>query len=637
MSVAITLSYQPPTAGDHQVGIAGDFTNWLIIPLKHNKGIYTKTFHISAGSYQYKLIADGIWMPDPANPDTMSDPYGGSNSVLEVTDPAASLPDDDTIYTSPTPSDRPADFEVPGWVSEGIIYQIFPDRFCNGNPANDPDFHEWYYDHSQTPPPAGKYLKPHQEYFHLITNWSDISGLRQSPYLPKGKPDWWCFYGGDIAGVRQKLDYLSDLGINIIYFNPLCQAKSNHKYDAADFMTIDPHFGTAKEFRSFVTLCHGQGIRVIVDIAFNHTGETFWAFRDCLEKGPQSEYWYWYDWLKWPVPHPLPPNFKPRQYYQCWWGIKDMPDLNYDLSRSAEEENSVTDIKQAIPNQPLLDYLFACVKWWLLEMDIDGFRLDVPNEVPFWFWKLFRQKVKFLKPESWLVGEIWQNPFIWVSDEYFDSVMNYANFKDPVLDYFVKRSIDKQAFLTRLHQALHCYPPSAVKAMMNLLGSHDTWRLWELARQHPERAWLAVLFQMTYIGTPHIYYGDEIGMPGKKDPDNRRPFDWHWEQEPAARQIRQFYQDLIRFRKTHPVLQTGDLRFIQHPALVIFERFDQSGTIRVVINNEKRTMSYQTSPADVSVLYAWNSNIDILKERLSLPPYSALIIECNKSACKELP
>jgi len=238
-------------------------------------------------------------------------------------------------------------FSVPEWVSSGVVYQIFPDRFYNGDPALNPDFSEWYYEDSRIPPPEGEFLPPQREYFHLVEDWKDISGLTQSPWQEKGKPDWWSFYGGDIPGIIEKLDYLMDLGVSILYLNPVWQAKSNHKYDAADFSRIDPHFGTEKDMKELVKEAHRRGMKIIVDVAFNHTGETFWAFRDCVEKGSASAYWSWYDWVKWPLPKPLPADFDPRQYYQCWWGIKDMPDLNYDLSRPHPAENYVRDIEKS--------------------------------------------------------------------------------------------------------------------------------------------------------------------------------------------------------------------------------------------------------------------------------------------------
>lgn len=621
------ITYQPPTAGKHKVGIAADFTDWKIVPLKLQEGIYRKDFELPAGIYQYKLVVDGVWMPDPANAQVTPDPFGGFNSILILSESPETASLNELIYAENPQFKAIPDFKTPDWVAEGVIYQIFPDRFCNGSKANDPDFSEWYYENSKTPPEKGKHLKANHEYYHLVQDWYDISGLKQNPCLAKGKPDWWSFYGGDIAGVKQKLDYLLDLGITIIYFNPLWQAKSNHKYDAADFKKIDPHFASDIEFKEFVSLCHKKDIRIILDIALNHTGETFWAFQDCVQKGDKSEFWNWYDWKQWPLPSPLPENFKPRDYYQCWWGVKDMPDLNYDLAREHPYENAIRNIDDARPNWNMVNHLLEAVAWWLTEMDIDGFRLDVPDEVPFWFWQLFREKVKSLKPDAWLVGEIWNHAEQWVSPLYFDSVMNYAHFKDPVLDYFVRGSINKDTFLHRLYLGLKAYPLNALHVMMNLLGSHDTWRINEIARANPIGLKLAILFQMTYIGTPHIYYGDEIAMQGGKDPDNRRPFDWHWYNYLNAVELHDFYRELIAVRKSQPALQKGLIRFIEHPQLLIYERYTESSSVLVIINKTDEQATYHIDDTALKVIYTIGV-FDLIKHdnTLLIPSKSGILV-----------
>jgi glycosidase len=441
-------------------------------------------------------------------------------------------------------------------------------------------------------------------------------------------------------------------------------SKSNHKYDAADFRKIDPHFGTDTEFRDFVSEAHCLGMRIILDIALNHTGETFWAFQDCRIKGAASPYWNWYDWHKWPLPDPLPEDFQPKEYYQCWWGIKDMPDLNYDLLRQHPEENEITDISQAQPNWAMINHILDAMQSWLTEMDIDGFRLDVPNEVPFWFWQLFRQRIKALKPDAWLVGELWANPLQWVSDKYFDSVMNYAHFKDPVIDYFIKGSLDTGSFIQKLYYGLTNSPASSCYAMMNLLSSHDTWRIREIALNslsihdgmpnsdlalgksefaNPlisgsdaslslvdrvqrdialNKQKLAILFQMTYPGAPHIYYGDEIGMRGAADPDNRRPMNWNWQTDAESREIHAYYQRLIRLRKKHPILQTGLIKFIYHPELLIFHRYDVCECIVVLINNTDSAVSYHCPETPVE---SYHPEAACLSPDIMLQPYSALI------------
>ncbi len=713
----IKFSYSPLTAGEHTVGLCGDFTDWKIISLPDVGGNYQIQLYVNPGKHRYKLVVDGKWMPDPSNPSKEADPFGGENSILiisanvskltwnELTNPAFKLPipsvneisdssgfadqkypllsmnrmtedrfewrfkwfkslaetiiihyrgtalplykmgsddvfdlyhneakiedsvlsvyveirfrnktlfyDKDGLSLNPKTihqihflPQRESIFEVPEWVREGIIYQIFPDRFYQNNKSNNPDFSEWYYSDCKTPPPSGEYLPPQTEYFHLINDWKDISGLVQSPYLPKGKPDWWSFYGGDIAGITDKLDYLVDLGISIVYLNPLWQAKSNHKYDAADYMKIDPHFGTEQELDDLVHKAHSLGIRIILDVAFNHTGETFWAFRGCIEKGPFSDYWSWYDWHKYPLPNPLPPDFDPKEYYQCWWGVKDMPDLNYDLSRLHPDENYVRDIAHAVVNKPLVDYVLKTAEYWLVDRDLDGFRLDVPDEVPFWFWELFRKHVKKIKPDAWLVGEIWHNAEDWVNSLYFDSVMNYAYFKSPLLEYLFSGEGKLPEFQNKIEEGLSKYPIQALSAMMNLMGSHDTWRIFEIAKANTHMLKLAILFQMCFVGTPHIYYGDEIGMRGKKDPDNRRPFDWDWQNREEAVSLRQTYKDLISIRKANSVLVSGEFSFIKdNISLCHFHRYDPTSDIHIVLNPGKSKQLF-VLPDNARILYA---------------------------------
>jgi len=486
-------------------------------------------------------------------------------------------------------------FFTPDWAKNGIIYQIFCDRFYNGNPANDPDFTEWYYKGVNEPPPHGEKLPPNKQYFHLVKDWYDISGLKKNPYRADGKPDWWSFYGGDIPGVHQKLDYLKDLGITIIYFNPLFEAKSNHKYDAADYKKLDPHFGTEDEFKSFIKDAHKSGIKVIIDCAFNHTGDTFFAFQDCIKNGPKSKYWHWYEWKKWPLPDPIPENFKPSDYYECWWNVGEMPDLDYDRSRPNPAENGIKDIKDAEPNWVVVNYILSVADYWIGKMDVDGFRLDVPNEVPFWFWKLFRHKVKSLKPDAYLVGEIWGNAIEWVNNNYFDAVMNYAYFKDPVMRFFCMRKCSAETFDRDLKPGLLNYPVQASQVMMNLIDSHDTFRYLESAGGDINKLKLAVLFEMTYVGIPHIWYGDEIGMMGAYDPDCRRPFNWKYKNNPEAVDLRNYYKKLISIRKQYPCLRTGTFKtLLTEGKIYSYLRNDENNSIIVVINNE-------TTPQNITI------------------------------------
>jgi cyclomaltodextrinase len=495
-----------------------------------------------------------------------------------------------------------AAFKTPDWVADGIIYQIFPERFANGDPDNDPDFTEWYYEGLTQLPASGK---TNGEYFHLVDDWYDTAGLTHSPYKTDGKPDWNSFYGGDIEGVRQNLDYLEDLGVTAIYFNPVFEAKSNHKYDAATYMKIDPHFGTNDEFAAFVDECHGRGIRIILDLAFNHTGHTHWAFVDGREKGAESAYWDWYEWKKWPLPGTIaqtPGNAS--DYYDCWWGFGQMPNLNFDLSAPGPEEQNLIEIGDARPNWPLVEHLLDVAEFWLEEIDVDGYRLDVANEVPPWFWDLFRKRVRAAKPDAYIVGELWGAAPEWVNGRYFDAVMNYEYFRKPVLGFIAKGEMSAEEFDTALAPGRLIYPEQGVRAMMNLLGSHDTQRFLNEAGGDVRRLKLGLLFAMTYVGAPTVYYGDEIAMAGAGDPDCRRPFDWRWPDETRRVEVHDYVRDLVAMRKRHACFAWGGFeKLLADGPVYAYRRTGPAGDAVVVINAglEEVTVEIPMEPGVVSV------------------------------------
>jgi len=477
-------------------------------------------------------------------------------------------------------------FVTPDWVKNGIIYQIFPDRFRNGNPANDPDFKEWYYEGKRSLPASGRINTDFQEYYHLV-KWDDVAALTQAPHT-NDRRDWMAFYGGDIEGVRQKLDYLQSLGVTIVYFNPLFEAKSTHKYDAADYRKIDPHFGTNEEFKTFVKEAKARGIRIILDIVFNHSGNAHWAFKDAVEKGPASPYYSWFTFKQYPLPQGWPNvgyAWKPGDYYNCWWGFGDLPDLNFDLSRDDKAEIPIRDVKDAQPNLALVNYLLDATEYWLKEADADGVRLDVPNEVPFWFWKVFNKRVKKVKPDAYIVGELWGNASDYVKPGMYDAVMNYAFFRDPVLKFLCNGQGTAAEFDAALATGRLTYPRQSVAVQMNLIDSHDTVRYLTQANGDVSRLLLAALFQMTYVGAPAIYYGDEVALEGQRDPDCRRPFPWDWEKDPKRVAVHAYYTKVANLRKQNAALRTGEFRTLATQGqTLVFLRGDDKDRFVVVLN-----------------------------------------------------
>jgi len=494
-------------------------------------------------------------------------------------------------------------FKSPEWAKNGIIYQIFTDRFNNGNFNNDQDFKEFYYDGARSLPESGK---TNGEYFHFVHDWYNVKGLSKSPYRTDSKPDYYSFYGGDIKGVMEKLDYLYNLGITIIYFNPLNEARSNHKYDPVNYKRIDPHFADERVFKEFVKKAHSIGIRIIVDMAYNHTGNYNRQFLDTVKKGPASRYWNWFEWKKWPLPKTGAPT--PCTYYDCWWGYPIHPTLNYDLSRPNEKENDIVNVNDAIPNQAVVHYVLSSVKYWL-DFGIDGFRLDVPNEVPFWMWEKFTTAVKRKKPDALLIGEIWGNALQWIGPKYFHSTMNYKYFRDPVLAFFIKQTIDAVRFDKELAPGRYIYPEQSVYSMMNLCGSHDTERVLTMAGGNIKRVMLSALFEAAYVGIPHIYYGDEVALEGGKDPDNRRTFPWNWKRNINRRNLHEFYKRVIRIRRKYSALRTGEYRtVIADGNLFAFERKDDKNTIYIIFNNGDKESALQINaesfnPPEKSILF----------------------------------
>jgi cyclomaltodextrinase / maltogenic alpha-amylase / neopullulanase len=462
---------------------------------------------------------------------------------------------------------------VPRWVNDAIFYQIFPERFGNGDPSNDPP---------GTEPWGGK---------------------------PKPKN----YFGGDLQGIIDHLDYLSALGVNAIYLNPIFQSNSNHKYHADDYLKIDPAFGDEIVFRKLVDNCHARGLRVILDGVFNHSGTGLFAFKDIKENGAKSKYRGWYNVYSFP----LGPTNKPN--YECWWGYGDLPKL-------------------MTQNPDVRKYLFHVTEHWM-KFGIDGWRLDVPNEVPHEFWIEWRKLVKSLNPEAYIVGEIWDDARPWLNGDQFDAVMNYK-FREACLAFFVNKTTTPAGFDAMLASIRGKYQDDVNYAMQNLLGSHDTERLLTLCKGDKETMKLAWLFLMTYPGAPMIYYGDEIGMTGGKDPECRGTMIWDQKEQDAD--LLECMRGLIRLRNEHSELRTGRFESLvadSEKNAYAFIRTEGANASLVILNNSNRPQSVTIPNHESYVAKSWrliwpeaedNKSMGVLHRTMMVPAKSGLVFRGGK-------
>jgi cyclomaltodextrinase len=385
-------------------------------------------------------------------------------------------------------------FDVPDWVQDAIFYQILPDRFYNADPSNDPP--------------------------------------NDQPIDFTGRVEGDRFYGGDLKGILARLDYLRELGITALYLNPVFASVSHHNYDVDDYERVDPQLGTEDDLRRLADTLHQHGMRLILDGVFNHVGIHFFAFQDLLAHQERSPYRDWFYVERFPV------KVEGNPSYWAWWNIPYMPKLRHE-------------------NPLVRRYLLNVVARWTREYQLDGWRLDVPNEVPDRFWREFRPVVRRINPQAVIIGEIWGDAGHWLQGDMFDSVMNYL-WRGAVLDWIAHRRIKPSQFDQRMQNLLIRYPRQSLYAMYNMLSSHDTPRFRHECGGDLRRMKLGLLLQFTAIGAPAIYYGDEIGLEGSGIPDNRRPMRWELSHE--ERELLNYVKQLIALRKANPALRRGEWR-----------------------------------------------------------------------------
>lgn len=551
-------------------------------------------------------------------------------------------------------SEPPAD-NVPAWATNAVWYQIFPERFENGDPSNDPTRSSLEF--PEEVPTSWQVSSWTADWYHRAS-WEKQMG---SDFYEHGV--YHRRYGGDLQGVINRLDYLDSLGINAIYFNPVFYARSLHKYDGNSFHHIDPFFGprpqedlriirnertpadpstwqwTAADslFIQLLEKAHARNIRVVIDGVFNHTGRDFFAFKDLREKQKASKYKDWYIVRSYDDPSTSKDEFE----YQGWWGVETLP----VFSDNADSTNLHPGPK---------DYVLAATRRWMdpngdgnPSDGVDGWRLDVTKEVPIKFWQDWNAHVRAINPQAYTVTEIWDDAGEFIKKGGFSASMNYHGFAFPAKKYFFDQSLTASAFARKLKKRRSEITPPIRYAMQNLIESHDTDRLASMIvnrsqslqydRNNSPRSSdsykirrpnsterkiqrLFVLFQMSYVGAPMIYYGTEAGMWGADDPDDRMPMVWpNRSYEPQSSDPRgskrvldpvkfkhelfSFYRSAIRLRRAQPALRKGSFqllaaddtlntlayarRYENNRLLIVLNRSHEPQTVSLPVNQEQ--------------------------------------------------
>ena len=560
---------------------------------------------------------------------------------------------------------------VPEWAQDAIWYQIFVERFRDGDPVNQPTLEtmegSWPHDKPESWEPT-----PWGDDWYAEDQWADDTGLDFYEWVHMRR------YGGDLQGVLDRLDYLADLGITAIYFNPVNDSPSLHKYDARNYRHVDVNFGpdpegdmeliaqedpadpdtwvwtsADKQFLEVVEEARRRGIRVIMDYSWNHTGITFWAWQHILEHQQDSPFADWYQIDRFNDPETAENEFS----YPGWAGVPELPQFRrYD----SVEEFEHGDLIPGDLHPDLKRHIFAVTRRWLapdgdLDRGVDGFRLDVAELIPVGYWRDYRKFVRSINPEAFLIGELWwadwpeelMDPTEWLQGDIFDAVMNYRWYR-PTRQWLGGAEPElgnPSEYIHHLDSVSSGLRDEVLRAQMNLTASHDTPRFstslynqglnkyqvnprensdYKIHRPD-DRTWrdvrLILAQQFTWVGSPHIWMGDELGMWGADDPDCRKPLIWldldfedetthPFEQERPRDQVQtdvellNYYRQLIRLRRENPVFSRGDLKILQtndDQNLLVYERrMDGQGASHaiVVFNNHQSESAELVIPVD---------------------------------------
>lgn len=563
------------------------------------------------------------------------------------------------------------EYNAPEWARGIVWYQIFPERFRDGDPSNQPN-------RERARGPDG---------WHP-TEWTQ-DWYKRDEWEKNASDDFYAVvrerrYGGDLQGVIDKLDYLKELGVEGIYFNPIFDAQSMHKYDASYYHHIDRNFGPDPEgdvaqfnaedpgnpstwewtegdklFLELIREAHKRDIKVVIDGVWNHTGTEFWAFQDLIKNQEQSPYKDWYVVTAFDDPETPENEFD----YEGWWGFKGLPVFR-------EENGGLV--------KPVRDHIFAVTKRWMdpngdgdPSDGVDGWRLDVAEEVGKEFWKEWHSLVHEINPNAITVAEIWTDAAKeYINPEMFTTVMNYR-FAYAAKDLLIDDKISTDEFVNRLEQVAEDYPVEAGHVLQNLMDSHDTARLASFTvnrgieyegESHPRDGFkvrkpvaaerelqkLVALFQFTWKGAPMIYYGTESGMWGADDPDDRKPMVWedkeyekerhhpYGEERPADdnnfdEDLFSYYKKLAELRKTELPLKLGEAEIVYHDPenkLVLFSRSYNNEKIWVILNRSNSTQSFDlTEYSDHGSILDLLTDEELNASSLEILPTSGLILK----------
>jgi cyclomaltodextrinase len=488
---------------------------------------------------------------------------------------------------------------TPDWVKDAIFYQIFPDRFAKSgrNPASNLPFESW-----------------------------------DSP------PTVYGFKGGDLYGVIEKLDYLQELGINAIYFNPVFASASNHRYHTFDYFNIDPLLGGNDALRNLLDEAHKRGVRVVLDGVFNHASRGFWQFHHVLENGEGSPYvnWFYFDperlkrrrrWGAYPATgelHALQNGEESLKAigYQAWWNLPALPKFNTKTPAVRE-------------------FLFSVAEYWV-KFGIDGWRLDVPGEIDDdEFWREFRRRVRAINPEAYIVGEIWDEAQRWLQGDQFDAVMNYL-FTAASLSFFAGSHLDMHIvaqaggikdrvhhmqaldFANEVDRILNIYPVDITESQLNLLDSHDMPRFLSCVSGDKNSLKLAWLFMFTISGAPCLFYGDEIGMDGGHDPECRKAFPW--DESKWDKDLLEYAKSCIALRKEYQSLRRGRYkRLYAEGEVMSYIRSYKRENIMVAFNvsNDEKMIEL---PFEKKPVVLFGKPV-ILGNKITIPPRSGIALK----------